>query len=307
MPGSGFALDASVALVDDAVDGGESEAGGLGGVFGGEEWFEDAAAGWFVHADAGIGDGEDDAGVGGSAVGLGRFERRRSGGDSQGATGGHGGAGIVGQLHEDQVELIGIDDDGGEGFLQAQFNGDSGAEGAVKHGEGAAHAFVEVDDAGLQKLEAAEGQQLLGDFSGARGLVQDAVELGLNGRRQGRVQGQLAGEADGLGDVVEVVRDAAGEASDGFHAMGVVELLFEFVLAGEVADIGEDVLVSGFGVDAERAGDGDAEQAAVVGCAGGSRSREGFRWRAGRPGRRCARRDRGRTMPGRGRRNSCRV
>src|SRR5208282_4050233 len=37
MSGSGFALDASLALVDDAVDGGESEAGGLGGGFGGEE------------------------------------------------------------------------------------------------------------------------------------------------------------------------------------------------------------------------------------------------------------------------------
>ena len=115
VPGSGFALDAPVALVDDAVDGGESEAGGMGGVFGGEEGFEDAAAGGFVHADAGIGDGEDDAGLGGSAVELERFERSRSGGDSQGATRGHGGAGIVGQVHEDEVELIGIDDDGGEG------------------------------------------------------------------------------------------------------------------------------------------------------------------------------------------------
>ncbi len=134
----------------------------------------------------------------------------------------------------------------------------------MEHGEAVANAVIDVDDAGLQKLAAAEGEQLAGDFGGTRGCCRMSRAWIRMAAGSGVLQGQLAGEADGLGDVVEVVSDAAGEASDGFHAMGVVELLFEFALAGDVADIGLDVLVPGFGVGAERAGDGDAEQTAVL-------------------------------------------
>ena len=41
----GLTLDAALALGDNAVNGGESEAGGEGGVLGGEKRFEDTSAG----------------------------------------------------------------------------------------------------------------------------------------------------------------------------------------------------------------------------------------------------------------------
>src|ERR1039458_10580869 len=51
--------DEGTALLDDAVDGGESEARALGAL-GGKKWFENSRLGFTVHADAGIPDGEDD-------------------------------------------------------------------------------------------------------------------------------------------------------------------------------------------------------------------------------------------------------
>ncbi len=79
--------------------------------------------GFFVHADAGIGDGEDGARLGGMPC-LDSELLAARGGDSQLATVGHGGAGIVGQVHENEGELFGIDEDGVEGFIELQFDGD---------------------------------------------------------------------------------------------------------------------------------------------------------------------------------------
>ena len=78
------------------------------------------------------------------------------------------------------------------------------------------------------------------------------------------LQREFAGEADGLGDVVEVVSDAAGEAAYGFHAMGVAEFLFQLALAGDVQSIALDVLVPGLGVRAEISGEGDTNDAAIL-------------------------------------------
>ena len=104
----------------------------------------------------------------------------------------------------------------------------------VSMGRALADAVVNVDDAGLEYLTAAEGEQLAGDFGGARGLLHDVEKFGFDGQGELMVQREFAGEADGLGDVVEVVGDAACEAAYGFHAMGVAELLFQFALAGDV-------------------------------------------------------------------------
>ena len=208
MSEGGLTLDAALALGDDSVNGGESEAGGEGGVFGGEEWFEDALQGCFVHADAGIGDSEEDAGRSGSGSGA---DGGNGGGDLQTSALGHCDAGIVGQMHEDQSELFGIDEDVADGLIELQIDGDADADDAGEHGESFADAVVEVDDAGLEHLAPAEGEKLARDLGGARGLLQDVEELGLDGRGELVLQGELAGEADGLGNVVEVVSNATGK------------------------------------------------------------------------------------------------
>jgi len=57
---SGFAVDEDVsgALLDDAVNGSQAQAGSLALFLGGEERLEDARHGGFVHAGAGIADGK---------------------------------------------------------------------------------------------------------------------------------------------------------------------------------------------------------------------------------------------------------
>lgn len=62
-----FDDDVAAALADDAVAGGEAQAGALAGALGGEEGFEESFEDFGGHSDAGVGDGDDDvvAGLGG--------------------------------------------------------------------------------------------------------------------------------------------------------------------------------------------------------------------------------------------------
>jgi len=57
--GGGVDVDEAAALLDDAVDRGEAEAGTLAGFLGGKERLKDAGFGGRVHALAGVGDGYD--------------------------------------------------------------------------------------------------------------------------------------------------------------------------------------------------------------------------------------------------------
>jgi len=52
-------VDEAAALLDDAVDGGETETSALAGFLGGEERLEDAGLSGGVHAVASVGDGDD--------------------------------------------------------------------------------------------------------------------------------------------------------------------------------------------------------------------------------------------------------
>src|ERR1700719_3648429 len=110
---SEFALDedVSAALFDDAVDGGESEAGAFAFFFGGEKRFEDASLGFAVHALAGIADGNhyvgavfDDSVFG--AVGL--VESAAAGADASFPAAGHSVFGIDHEVHDDLFELASV-------------------------------------------------------------------------------------------------------------------------------------------------------------------------------------------------------
>jgi hypothetical protein len=59
------------------------------------------------------------------------------------------------------------------------------------------------------------------------------------------------------------VSDPTGEAADGFHAMGMMQLLFQLSLASDVPDVRLNVLVPVLNIGTEISGDGDTENAAV--------------------------------------------
>ena len=152
--------DVSIALFDDAIDGGEAEAGAFAFFLGGEEGFEDAGLSFLVHAVAGIGHGDDGVASGlDEATFAEALARRNVGGlDGQLAAFGHGVFGVDDQVHDDLLELTGI----GTGVagvgskLGNEFDvlADQRPEKAFHIGDDA----VDVDHLKFEELFAAEGQ-----------------------------------------------------------------------------------------------------------------------------------------------------
>ncbi|MGY4372018.1 hypothetical protein ACVW1A_008083 [Bradyrhizobium sp. LB1.3] len=95
---------------------------------------------------------------------------------------------------------------------------------------------VDVDFARLERLLAGEGEQMLGQLRAAFGGIVD--QLG-DGGEFGTVSDRIRQNADRAGDdgqhIVEVVRDTAGQLTDGIHLLDVPELRLGRLLLGEVA------------------------------------------------------------------------
>ena len=89
----------------------------------------------------------------------------------------------------------------------------------------------------LERLLAGERQQMLGEIGAARrGLVDHPrdggeLRLALDGIGQ-----DFDRSGDDRQDVVEVMRDAAGELADRFHLLGLPDALLGRDLVGEIAD-----------------------------------------------------------------------
>src|SRR6185503_12197567 len=92
---------------------------------------------------------------------------------------------------------------------------------------------VEVEDAGHEDLLAAEGEQLPGEGGGAVPGLEDLGDLAAGGVAVVEAGDHELGVADDdEQEVVEVVGDAAGEAADGLHLLGLAELLLEAAAGG---------------------------------------------------------------------------
>ena len=227
-------VDEALVLLDDAVDGGEAEAGAEADGFGGEEGFESVGDGVGVHAAAIVADGE--AGIcAGDAAGIfgaeGFVDADGLGADGDGAAVGHGVARIDAEVGEDLVDLgrIHLDGDGDGGG--EPFEVDVFADEAAEHVDGTGDGVVEVEDAGHDGLLASEGEELAGQFGGAFGGLLDFAHAigGIHAGFAGAC-GEFDVAEDDLEHVVEVVGDAAGEAADGIDALHLVELGLEAFL-----------------------------------------------------------------------------
>src|SRR5208283_3768496 len=132
-----FGEDVSIALLDDAVDGGEAEAGAFSFFLGGKERLKDAGLGFLVHALAGIGNRDH-----GIASGLDKtvFAEVLAHGNvgalqSELAAFGHGIFGIDDQVHDDLLKLADVGASvtglGGEAGHQFDVFADQGAQQAL--------------------------------------------------------------------------------------------------------------------------------------------------------------------------------
>ena len=117
--GAGLAFDDDPALMllDNAIDGGQAQAGALADFLGGEKRLEEMAQGGVVHAAAGVGDAQADemagAGFGIDHAGDG-FEDAGSGADGQASAVGHGVAGVDGEVDQDLFDHADVGVNGGQ-------------------------------------------------------------------------------------------------------------------------------------------------------------------------------------------------
>ena len=96
---------------------------------------------------------------------------------------------------------------------------------------------VEVYDFRLDHLPAAEGQELARQTGGALAGPLDFLDV-VSQRIVGRhaQQQQFRASHHHAEQVVEVVRDSAGQAPDGFHFLRLAQLIFELLLVGNILD-----------------------------------------------------------------------
>src|SRR6185312_448274 len=160
--------------------------------------------------------------------------------DDQPAALRHGVARVDDQVQDDLLDLSAVGAHEPERLGQIRDELDILGQEPRQHlleivGEGA-----QVEDLGLEHLPAAERQQLTGEARGAVGGAQNLAEP----VRQILVAAMVGAQQLTVGDdggeqVVEVVRDTAGEMADGFHLLRLPELFLEAFAVRDVANDGE--------------------------------------------------------------------
>ena len=229
-------------------------------------------AGFLVHAGAVVCDGHHDAGAGSGAAGSAGLADLKVGGcDLKAAAVRHGVARIDEQVHDHLLDLFGIGQDTAQMGIERGGEGDVFADEAAEHAFGIADGGIEVERTGLDDLLAAEGEELAGEGGCAFAGLADF----LGAVPQGAVGIEAAGEEIGIAiddgeQVIEIVSDTAGEASDAFQFLRLAELLLQFLAGGfglfalgDVADGGDD---AGGAIEFERVGvDLHGNAAAIAG------------------------------------------
>ena len=154
----------------------------------------------------------------------------------------HGVAGIDGEIDERGLELRRVDLDEPEPVLGLEIDLDALAERALQELDHPGHEVLQVDDAGLKRLPAREGEEAVGEIGAAlRALDREAHAPSrlLVAVERGAEEIEVAD--DDAQHVVEVVRDAAGEPADGLELRGVQQALLELAPLGDVEHGAEDL------------------------------------------------------------------
>jgi hypothetical protein len=181
------------------------------------------------------------------AVGAGEAQRdglvlRQAGGadahDAAALGGAHGVAGVDGQVHDRgfQLALVGPHLRQVAAVVGDQL--DVFAQQAAQQDLELGDQLAQVQHFALHGLLAREGQQLAHQVGGAHARLADLVEAFIRRiAHRVAVQQLVQAQLDGGQQVVEVVRDAAGQLADGLHLLGLGQLQFDLLLLGHVDQI----------------------------------------------------------------------
>ena len=169
-----FDADSAPALFHDAVDGGQAESSAFARSVGGEKRLEDTGLGFGVHAFAGVDDFECDVGSRreiGDRRGV--VEDRTLRAHDEAAAARHGVAGIDPEIDDDLFDLAGIGFDTGQRGFELGDDLEVFANDPLQKTLEVGNDDVEIDDARLKQLFAAEGQKLSREASGLLARLMD--------------------------------------------------------------------------------------------------------------------------------------
>src|SRR5690348_3056269 len=228
-----FAFDVQVTamLFDNAVDSGEAKPSAFAHSFCREKWLKYAFKVGRVDAGACVADGEPDVGARrrilvSGAHRLGDFERSSL--ELEFAAIGHGVTGIQAEIHDDLLDLRGINFDGRQVLRQQERQLDIAADDFAEQGDDIADDGVQIDVAGLENLASRKGEELAREGGGAVSLMLDFEKISLQLSIRRRVlSAQFDPAENGAKHVVEVVGDASGELADGLEFLRLTKLAFE--------------------------------------------------------------------------------
>ena len=206
----------------------EAKAGALADRLGREERLECALDHFGGHARPGIGHRHADIVARldiADGVGAERDVARR---DDQLADPLHRVARIDRQVDDRVFQLMGIDESRPRLGVEPGLDDDPLAQCAVEQIRHASDQRTAVDPFGQERLGAGEGKQAAGQRGGAGGALHRVVEVDHD--LASRAVETAAGEIDPANDdrqhVVEIMRDATGQLTNGFHLLDLAELGF---------------------------------------------------------------------------------
>src|SRR5581483_6329965 len=149
---------------------------------------------------------------------------------------GHSVRGVDRQIHHYLLELARIDANERRVRRQPRLDLNVAEHETAHELLDAAQHVVGIDDARLERLPAAEREELPGELRRTRRRAANLLDLPLALLHARIEQNQLGVAADDREQIVEVVRDAAREPADGFHLLRLEELLLQPLELGEVRD-----------------------------------------------------------------------
>ena len=157
---------------------------------------------------------------------------------------GHRVARVDREIEDRKLELVGIDPRRRQALGNIEPQRHARPERAFEQIDHAFDQRPQIDRHRAQILLAGEGQQPLGQRCAAFGALDGAVDQPLQARivRQALAQ-QIEIAHHGHQQIVEVMRDAAGELADGLHLLGLAQLLLRLFAGGHGLDqIGRSLL-----------------------------------------------------------------
>ena len=169
----------------------------------------------------------------------------------------HGQAGVVDDVEQRRLQLDRIEPAIPQRRCRAEDEAEGAAQGLGQATLAGIDELVQVHRAPGQALLAGEGQQLLGEgrrpIHRVAGVVDMALGLVPVQFRAVQVDPQDIQVADHhLQQVVEIVGDAAGELTQGFHLLRLAQGVFGVAAAGDVQLRGEEIAQLARGIEHRR-------------------------------------------------------